>query len=482
MNVPSSDERDRAQESIHALSSGVATEAAWTAISTAIDRAPRARWRRRGVGAAVLVAALSIGGVFVVAQTTHHRGTSVDVSPSTAPALADCRLPVLPRPGSRTSPVDLAGPAVTALRGGPARSPFSLDAGKFSLSPPLDGDVPIVTAQQAECAALASIGPNGNSPLDLAASYGGAAVGYGRVTIASALVAKAAPDLIGQTDENTNPTLPPPTQYEHRLAWVVVVKNVLSFHGPAQGAVTAKPRPDQYGYLVFVVDAQSGTDALMYAESQPGPGATIAASVSIPVEQVSVPWTLASRSPGGYAGTIDATVLPCDGYPKPVSVDATRAAVAVVVRRAVGASCGAPLHVTLPLVAATVTSDLPAEIAHDPLGPAVTSDSGARTPGDPSRALRLLEATDNGKTIRITVGSVVVLPHLNGENPDVSSATSSAPAVVGGLDGSARNANGEFRGWRAGRADLTVPTSGCAYPTSNAPPCSGAWTVHIVVG
>jgi hypothetical protein len=135
----------------------------------------------------------------------------------------------------------------------------------------------------------------------------------------------------------------------------------------------------------------------------------------------------------------------------------------------------------LPLIAATVTSDLPADIAHDPLGPAITTYSGAQTPGDPSRSLRLLRETDKGSTIQMTVGSVVVAPHLNGANPDVSSATSSDPSVIGGLDGSAHNANGEFRAWRAGRADLTIPTSGCAYPTSNAPPCTGSWTVHIIV-
>jgi hypothetical protein len=164
-----------------------------------------------------------------------------------------------------------------------------------------------------------------------------------------------------------------------------------------------------------------------------------------------------------------------------VFVDATRAAVAVVVQRPFSPACGTPLHVTLPLVAATVTSDLPAEIAHDPLGPAVAPESGPRTSADPSRVLRPLNPSDNGTTIHMTVGSVVVLPHLNGANPDVSSGTSSDPRVVGGLDGSAHNANGEFRAWHAGTADLTIPTSGCAYPSSDAPPCTGAWTVRIIV-
>ncbi|MDQ1457800.1 MAG: hypothetical protein QOH28_3420 [Actinomycetota bacterium] len=483
MNDQPSDERDRAHESVRALSSRVETAAAWTTISAAIDRAPRVRLRRRVLSAAVVVAVLAIGGVLVATLTTGGRGSSVAVSPSTAPALADCVLPALPQPGAGTTPNDLAGPAVSALKGGPVLAPFSLDGGKFSVSPPLAGDAPVVTAQQAECAALASIDPSGSSsPLGLATDYGGAAVGYGQVTIAPELIAHPAPNLMGQTNQNTKPSIPRPRPYQHRLAWLVVVKNVLIFHGPSGGVSIPKPGPEQYGYLVFVVDAQTGSDALMYAESQPGPGGMIAAAVSVPVEQISVPWTLVSRSPGGYRGTVEASVLPCDGYPKPVSVEATRAAVGVVVQRPFGASCGAAVQVTLPLIAATVTSDLPVDIAHDPLGPAITTYSGAQTPGDPSRSLRLLRETDKGSTIQMTVGSVVVAPHLNGANPDVSSATSSDPGVIGGLDGSAHNSNGEFRAWHAGRADLTIPTSGCAYPKSNAPPCTGSWTVHIVAG
>ena len=282
----------------------VETGEAWTTISAAIDRAPGARLRRRGLSAVVVVAALSIGVALIATHATHRRGTSVEVSPSIAPALADCTLPALPHPGAGTTPNDLAGPAVNVLKGGPVAAPFSLDGGKFSVSPPSAADTPAVTAQQAECAALASIGPNGDSPLSLASGHGGAAVGYARVTITPQLIANAAPSLIGQTDENTQPSLPRPTQYQHRLAWLVVVKNVLIFHCPSHGCSISKPGPNEYDYLVFVVDARTGSDALMYAEGQPGPGGTIAASVSVPVEQISVPWTLVSRSPNGYAGTI----------------------------------------------------------------------------------------------------------------------------------------------------------------------------------
>ena len=160
MNDRPSDERDRAHESVRALVSRVETTAAWTTISAAIDRAPRARLRRRGLTAAVVVAVFAIGGVVVATTSSDGRGSSVAVSPSTAPALADCVLPTLPQPGAGRTPNDLAGPAVSALKGGPALAPFSLDGGKFSVSPPLAGDTPAVTAQQAECAALASIDPS----------------------------------------------------------------------------------------------------------------------------------------------------------------------------------------------------------------------------------------------------------------------------------------------------------------------------------
>jgi len=158
---------------------------------------------------------------------------------------------------------------VSALKGGPVLAPFSLDGGKFSVSPPLAGDVarrpPRNRPNAPRWRPSTRAAPLAARPR---MEYGGAAVGYGQVTIAPELIANPAPNLMGQTNQNTKPSIPRPTPYQHRLAWLVVVKNVLIFHGPPGGVSIPKPGPEQYGYLVFVVDAQTGSDALMYAESQ----------------------------------------------------------------------------------------------------------------------------------------------------------------------------------------------------------------------
>ena len=79
--------------------------------------------------------------------------------------------------------------------------PFALAGGKVSGSPPVTGDAPVVTARQAECAALASAGPNGMSMLYFASSYGGAAAGDHRV---SYVVPPPPPDLdVAQMDRDS---------------------------------------------------------------------------------------------------------------------------------------------------------------------------------------------------------------------------------------------------------------------------------------
>jgi hypothetical protein len=353
----------------------------------------------------------------------------------------------------------------------------------------------VVSANQAECSALASINADGRSLLDLARQYGGAAVGYGDVSVAPELLAAAKKPSYLETgiDQSTHPTLPAPAAYRHRLAWLVVVKNVLIFNGgPERSAVptaataptTAPSVPAGNGYLVFLVDARTGSDALIYAEGQPREPAETKPSVIVPAEMVSVPWTLTSRSPGGYSGKISATVLPCDGFPNPVLVDRDRAAVAVVVQRPVGASCGPAKQVALPLHAATVTSDLPTDIAHEPLGPYIPVPAGTLSgpPNATGRVLRQVGDHDNGRTIQMTVGSVLAIAPLTEVNHDAPSAVvSSDPSVLGLVDGASQSPVGEFRAWRPGHADLSVPTSACNYPKSNGLPCAGTWIVHVDV-
>jgi hypothetical protein len=469
--------------------------------TSAMTGASKPSVKRRGMMmCGCVVSAVLVAACGSVAATSGPRTTL----PAPA-ALADCKLPRL-----SAQPLDpdgaLRGPAVAALHGGPARAGFSLDAGAFSMTPPAAGETPSVSAAQAECAALASASPNGMSMLELA-SLSGIAVGYGRVSIATALTPPSTFPYVARSglNQNTNPRLPAPGSYQQRLAWLVVVKNWLMHSSPPIAAgepvPTTTATPQYFEYLIFVVDARTGSDALFYDEARSGPSAT---AVSVPTEKFSVPWTLLSRSPDGYSGQVRATVQSCDGLPNPVWIDNGRTSLRVVVERPVGPACGAQEQVTLPLNAAALTADLPDDITHDPLGPVLTLPSSQPPkppnctttpshggppqvscpydgPGATSGIFRLLDEFDNKATIHIPVDSVLAVdPLYEGKRLAALPVRSSDPAELGPLDNFIDNEINEFRAWRAGHADLFVPTPGCT--TITAPKCASPWVVHVVIG
>jgi hypothetical protein len=379
---------------------------------------------------------------------------------------------------------------VRDLRGGAARAPFGLDGGDLRVTPPAAGDRPAVPAIQAECAALASLASNGGS-LGGAALQSGIAMGYGRVTVSPALLA-ASRDT-PQDVSGYAPHLPVAAPYQGRLSWIVVVTQILAVDCPAivitPGQPPAKaptiPATD-YGYSVFLLDARTGGDALLYTEGYRTPcggKGQVPPSVMVPAEQVSVPWTLGKRNPDGYSATISATVLPCDGYSGPILVDQKAPVAAVIVTRPVDPACGAPEQVTLSLHAATVSSDLPATIGHAPVGlvipqPAASPPSVA-TP--PSSHLRTLTVSDSGRTVHIGVGTVLVIPVLFGTRPtSPSPVVSSDTAVLGPLDGPNRGPVAELRAWKPGTAEVSIPQGHC-HVVPSGPPCTAPWVVHVVV-
>ncbi len=414
---------------------------------------------------------------------------SVGAAPSPAPNPADfsCVVPPLPTGVTGTSgrSATLSGPAVSALRGGAARHGFSLDGGDFVVKPPRRDQVPVLSTNQAVCGAMASTG-------DLSASATqGVAVGYGQVSVAGKFF-PAISGLPASTGEASK--YPTVASFHDRLAWLVVVHtNPAAFFCPAmRSPVHLVRRASDYGYKVFVIDARTGTDALIYTEGGPGGctnGARVPPTVGVAEESVSVPWALVSRDPGGYSGTISATVLPCDQTPNVVLVDRAGPNVVVEVTRPFGPPCGPPQTISIGLHAAVVTADLPATIGHDPVG--LTNLLSFHPPGAPTAttttttvpALIPLDASSNGRTVDLVVGQVVTVQPLPGSQgfSFTNPAVSTDPTVLGPLTSSPQPVVAEFRAWHEGSADIVVPQSACLHPDSDQLPCSGPFAVHVLV-
>jgi hypothetical protein len=235
----------------------------------------------------------------------------------------------------------------------------------------------------------------------------GVAVGYGQVRIDSKFF-PAVTGFPGAGDVAAK--YPTVSSFHDRLAWLVVVHTYLAaFSCPEERApVYLVPRSSDYGYKVFVIDARTGNDALIYTEGGPGgctTGARVPPTVGVAEESVSVPWSLVSTDPGGYSGTISAMVLPCDQVPHTVLVDRAGPNVVVEVTRPFGPPCGAPETEAVTLHAAVVTADLPAVIGHDPVGLTnLLSLHASRLPRSPSTtkttspALVPVDASTNGQT------------------------------------------------------------------------------------
>ena len=398
-----------------------------------------------------------------------------------------CTLPQLPAPGG-SSPGALGGPAVTALRGGAPAGPFSLDHGALQVAPPAAGQRPAVSAEQAECDALASLDIQG-SLIANDAEGSGIAVGYGLVTISPRLdSAYRRPGSYAQL--STLAQLPPPAGYNHRLAWIVVFKQDIAYSCPAMAGVPPPQAPaagaDGYFYGVFLVDARTGGDALLYTEGYPRPcggSGQVPLALTVPAEQVSVPWTLLRRNPDGYSATISALLPVCAAYDRTVLVSRATGQVRVLALEPTAAPCGQPRPVTLALRAATVTADLPARLVHAPLGLYVRPPAPDPVTGAPPApgSLRTLGPQDAGRTVQLAVGDVLVLEPPPGVRQLGSNPATSSHAAVLGQVGATTGPIAEFRGWKAGTATLEVPASACAVAGGAAPPCGGAWVVHVIV-
>ncbi len=428
------------------------------------------RWTRGSVAAALVVATVAAvsgcvwaavaGGGLITPASTTARACDLPTQPDRVPA------------GQR-----LTGPAVTALRGGAASHGFSVDGGLLSVEPPPPGAVPRVSRTLAECEALAAIGSNG-SVLDIAADEYGLAIGYAMVTVSPELPVDSS------SWQSYGQAMPGPASYRNRLAWVVVFRTQLTASCPAVSVTTPPatpaPAPDQpaytgYGYQVFLIDAATGGDALIYDESQPVPcGGTgvVPAGVAVPIEETSVPWTLDRRNPDRFSAVLTASVPPCDFHDSVVDVIPGTALVRVLTYGTVAARCGRPRPVTVDLQAASVTQNLPPVLIHALAGlylPGTGNTTPGESSGPPTGTLITLGILDSGQTITMRVGDVLAPPGLfPGEDPSTAQpARSSDPAVLGPLGTPEQGPFAESRAWQPGQATLTIP--------------AGTWLVHVIV-
>jgi hypothetical protein len=448
-------------------------------------------WVSRSV-AAVLLGAMATAVTGCGTTTAVTGGGQITADDSTTQT---CRLPTLTEPDQAPAMQRLAGPAVTALRGGAASHGFSLDGGSLSIEPPPAGVVPRVSRTQAECEALAAIDGNGYQ-FNVLAGESGLAIGYATVTVSAQLPVNSNSWQSYLVNETGPHAVPAPASYRDRLAWVMVVRPELVASCPAMASTTppasqktppapqttplapqkAQPTHTGYGYEVFLIDATTGGDALIYNETEPSPcgePGDMPANVAVPIEEMSVPWTLDQRNPNKYSAVLTADVPACDLYDPNVSVVPGTGLVRVLAYGQVAPRCGQPSPVTVYLQAAGVTHDLPPVLDHAATGLYIQgtgSNGPPESSGPPTGTLTLLTPTESGKTITIHVGDVLAPPLMfPGEQPMTAKPVrSSDPAVLGPLNPHPQPvAFEEFRAWRPGRATLIAPV--------------GNWEVHVIV-
>ena len=433
-----------------------------------IERRAAKRGPSQALGA-MAAAVVLVVGLALVALVMRGDGADHKVVASNGAADEPCGRP-LPRPGpdyADLRPSPLGGPAPSALTGGAAQSSFSLDDGGLVVKPPRAGDDPSVSKSDTECVALTSRPRDGHTLLSpRMVGTPTVAIGYGRVTIA-ADVKPMQMDVRRSAD--APPTVPPsPPTYQDRLAWIVVVPDERASSCPAFRPPAPPPAPPpvatDYSYRVLLLDAHSGSSAVVYTEGGPGGcgGPRQEPETDVPVQTVSVPWKLGTRDKHNYTATISAEVLPCDDYDTTnfVGID-PYGPTAVVVQRPVDAHCGAAKSVQFTLSAATDV--LPANIGHAPLGPYIEPEHDSPPPQGPPPVMIL--PPDNGKTFTVKVGTVLEMPTMDYAHPHP--VHSSDPDVVGDIGPPGGTGNiSSFRAWRAGEVDLTL---------------ADGWKVHVVV-
>lgn len=267
-------------------------------------------------------------------------------------------------------PVSPAIPGVAA--NGDLASVWSLDAGQLTVAPAA-GARPAVERAQAMCTLLAALAINGGRVLE---EGSGLTLFLGKVSIADRLL--RSPLDAGEG----GPVQPPPllTPFHSRLAWVAVIDPPLMSSCPAMLAgspLATSPAPSRDAvptivpYQALILDATTADDGLVYEArtNEPcQPDATFGPGAGALLVEMSVPWRLVSRDPGGLTGSIEVSVTLCDDYATGANTSRDISGlVEFVVGRPV-AGCGIPTAKSQILRGPTVSDQLPPTLIHAATG------------------------------------------------------------------------------------------------------------------
>lgn len=378
--------------------------------------------------AGLVVASAAFLAVAGCASRTAVASRSSGVSPIASPVTS--QVCVDPHPVAPSA----VTPAVPNVRtDGTLASTWSLDGGQATVAP-AGGAQPRVDRQQALCTLLAANEING---LPVVQDESGFSLILGKVTIADQLLATPESGAIEAGAQSPPPLKP----FHSRLAWIGVVDPPIMSTCGMDGFASSTPSPALIPYQLLILDADTGADGLVYEARSYSPCTGSPASgpaVSALLVNVSVPWRLISRDPGGLFGTILLSVRTCDSYGGGANTSSSQVGlVEFDVVRPIDA-CGSPKGSDQTLRGPTVADLLPTTLTHAALGYHDTEpDSTPNASVSPAALLCEQSLRGNGvvaATFATTAGDLLSVH--NGPPPGnypfakaLASAAPSAPAA-----------------------------------------------------
>lgn len=350
------------------FAAGVRCDETWNRSGSGSVRAVSKRVPMRARVA--LIAALSLTAAGCGSRTAAWSlsgvvpSTSPAMSSSSSASLVAADLCVDPNP-ALPAPVSPPIPGANGKDG--MASTWSLDGGQAIVAPAGNAH-PRVDRQQALCTLLAA---QDVSHADVLSGDSGFSLVLAKVTIADRLLASPAD---AGTDVGTEVGVQSPaplSSFQSRLAWVGVIDPPFMSTCGGDGFAPTSPSPPLVPYQLLILDAATGSDGLIYETryySTCTGTPAFGPDVSTLTVNVSVPWLLLSRDPGGLFATVQATVTSCDVYAG--GVNTSRAHVGELefdVQRPITPCVST--HKTDQVVHAPTASDpLPLSLTHAPLG------------------------------------------------------------------------------------------------------------------